>query len=470
MKINYLIINAPNVPRSDSSILIEPVDALTLATWIQHNQNDVDFIDFDRFGIGAINNLKFNHYKIAIVVFDYLIPLHSSNAILSFNNLFRRISKLADYILLAGRLASYFPKEILNQFPALYGCLSGEPEIALVDLFKYKNLISLEKNGCVITQKNKFDNLKSFSRATAENIYDLMPQSGPIANRKLCQFNNYIDVHSIISSRGCNGCCKFCSTNNYLGPWRAAFPQLVLAEIKHLVSLGAYKIIFLDDDFSSDRLRVEQICESIKRNHINIIWGCLCRIVDVDENLLKKMYESGCRWTHFGMEHGDYNIRLNLGKNFSNDYAIKIIKFAQNIGVRVRTSWILDLPEATSASVKKTFNLAKEISSFEIKLHFLALRPGSKYYGDQLESIKFSNKIPVSETYIHQGYSHNCSSEELRLDIIKQLNSFRKEMKELNYQWAPNIKFWKKFNDRPALPDEKFLSASIMRYGLGWKK
>ncbi len=371
MSINYLIISAPNILKSDPSILIEPVDALTLATWAKHNHNDVDFIDLDRFGIGAINNLKFNHYKVAIVVFDYLIPLYSSNAIASFGGLFNKISKLTDCILLTGRLANYFSKEILNKFPTLYGCIAGEPEIVLADLFKYKNINLLEKNDYIITQKNKFDNFKSFSRVKTKNIYNLIPQSGPIADRKLCQFNNYIDIHSIISSRGCNGCCKFCSTNNYLGVWRAASPQLVLSEIKHLLKLGARKIIFLDDNFSTDRYRVEQICKSVKNNKINVVWGCLCRIIDLDEDLLNKMHEAGCRWIHFGIEHGDYNIRLNLGKNFSDDYIIKTIKFAQKIGIRVRTSWILDLPGATSDSIRKTFDLAKKYQVLKLSFIFL---------------------------------------------------------------------------------------------------
>ncbi len=42
-------------------------------------------------------------------------------------------------------------------------------------------------------------------------------------------------------------------------------------------------------------------------------------------------------------------------------------------------------------------------------------------------------------------------------------------MKRLNYQWVPNVKFWKKFDNHPAPPDEKFFSTSIMRYGIGWK-
>jgi len=466
--INYLIVSAPNIPQSDPSILIEPVDALTLATWIQHNHNDVDFIDLDRFGINAINNLTSN-YKVTIVVFDYLIPLYASETIKSFDNLFSAISKLADCILLVGRLASYFPDEMLNKFPTLHGCIIGEPEIVLADLFKYKKLSLLEKNANIITRKSKLKNFGSSFLVKRKNIYNLIPKSGPIANRKLCQFNKYIDVHSIISSRGCTGCCKFCATNNYLGTWRAASPQLVLSEIQHLVSLGAYKIIFLDDNFSNSQNRIKQICKSIKEKRINIIWGCLCRIVDINEHLLNEMHEAGCRWIHFGIEHGDYNIRLNLGKNFSDKHAIKIIEFAQKIGIRVRTSWILDLPEATSVSVKKTFELAKKISSYEIKIHFLALRPGSEYYNDQLRFQKFSNNGNLNEIFIHKGQPHNTSSEKLKIDIMEQLSKFQAEMCSLDYQWVPNVAFWKKFNNYVASPNEKFFSSSIMRYGVGWR-
>lgn len=466
--INYLIVNAPNVPQNDSSILIEPVDALTLATWIQHNRNDVFFIDLDRFGINAIDDLA-SHHKVALVVFDYLIPLYASETIKCFDDLFSAISKLADYILLVGRLASYFPYETLNKFPMLYGCVIGEPEVVLADLFKHKNLHILETNPNIITRKSQFNNNFKFSLTSKrENIYNLFPSSGPIANRKLCQFNKYIDVHSIISSRGCTGCCKFCSTPGYLGPWRTASPQLVLSEIQHLVNSGAYKIIFLDDNFSTDRDRVKQICKSIKDNRINIIWGCLCRIVDVNERLLNQMHEAGCRWIHFGIEHGDYNIRRNLGKNFSDVQAIKIIKFAQKIGIRVRTSWILDLPEATSVSVKKTFELAKKISSHEIKMHFLALRPGSEYYNNQLKLQKFNGM--GNEISIHKGQPHNTFNEKLKRNIMGQLSEFQAEMRSLGYQWVPNVAFWKKFNNCQALPDEKFFSTSIMKYGLGWTR
>ncbi len=469
--INYLVINAPNFPQSDPSILIEPVDTLTLATWIQHNNNDVDFVDLDRFGLRAINNLKLSNYKITLVVFDYLIPLYTSEAINHFDDMFKLISKKTDYILLAGRAASYFSREVLNKFPELYGCIIGEPEIVLTDLFKRKDLQLLKSNPNIVTRESKPKESNGLLKTKRENIYDLFPETGPISNRNLCQFDQYIDVHSIISSRGCNGFCKFCSTSGYLGGWRAASPKLVLSEIKHLVDLGAYKIIFLDDNFSNDEDRVRQICKLIKDNKIDVVWGCLCMIVDVDEGLLDEMYEAGCRWIHFGIEHGDPKIRLDVGKNFSNERAIRIIQFAKNIGMRIRTSWILDLPGATNDSVQKTLELAREISSHEVKMHFLALRPGSWYYNDRLGCSKSSfNDQGINESYIHEGRPHNTSSKELKESIATQFNKFKSQMRELDYQWVPDVTFWKKFDDQEALPNEKFFSTSIIRYGLGWKK
>ena len=466
----YLVINAPNFPKSNPSILIEPVDSLTLATWIQHNGNSVDFVDLDRFDLSAINDLTFSNYKAVLIVFDYLIPLYTSEAINHFDSLFKSISKKSDCILLTGRAASYFPLEVLNRFPKLHGCIIGEPEIVLSKLFKSNDLRSLKNNPNIIMQGDKINKTERLKEARRENLYNLFPKKGPIANRKLCKFNQYIDVHSIISSRGCNGFCKFCSTSGYMGTWRAASPQLVLSEIKHLVSLGTYKIIFLDDDFSNDQNRVKEICKLIKKNNIDIVWGCLCRIIDVDEKLLKQMYDAGCRWVHFGIEHGDYDIRFGVGKNFSDKIAINIIQFAKNIGMRVRTSWILDLPEATEISVKKTFELAKKISSHEIKFHFLALRPGSKYYNQLSCSKLFLNNKNTHETYIHKGKPRSALSPKLKKSIMEQLEKFKREMNKLDYQWVSDVKFWQSFDSKEALPNDRFLSTSVIRYGLGWKK
>lgn len=462
----YLVVNAPNFPLSNSSILIEPVDALTIATWIQHNHNDVSFIDLDRFGLDAINDLAAN-YKVALVVFDYLIALYSSEGVNHLGSLFSALAKRAEYILFVGRIATYFPYEVLDKFPEVYGCIIGEPEVVLADLFKYKDLRLLKNNPQIITRESKLDGSKLFSNNKGINIYDLFPKFGPIANRKLCQFDKYIDVHSIIASRGCSGRCKFCSTGGYLGNWKAASPELVLSEIKHLINLGTHKIIFLDDNFSNDQNRITKICEMIIQEKIDITWGCLCRIIDLNEDIIQQMHKAGCRWIHFGIEH-DQQTRLKLGKNFSDEDAIRIIQFAQKIGVRIRTSWILDLLEATANSVKNTFELAKIISSYEIKLHFLALRPGSKYY-DQVKFPKsIFNNNNVNEIFIHKGSPFNTSSKELELSIVNQFEKFKLEMCDIGYQWVPDARFWDKFNNREALPNEKFFSTSIMRYGLGW--
>lgn len=98
------------------------------------------------------------------------------------------------------------------------------------------------------------------------------------------------------------------------------------------------------------------------------------------------------------------------------------------------------------------------------------MRPGSEYYNSQSKPREFNGKGAVNEISVHKGKPHNTSNEELKADIMKQLNGFQKEMCSLGYQWIPNVAFWKKFDNRVVPPDAKFLSCNIMKYGLGWKR
>ncbi|MDR0607622.1 MAG: hypothetical protein LBG52_04680 [Candidatus Peribacteria bacterium] len=85
-----LIINPPNIPFTDLNILIEPIDILTLATYVQQRVS-VQVLDMDVKRISATNfetylqNKKFSH---VVLVYDYHIPLHTDEA-------FNEIKKIA---------------------------------------------------------------------------------------------------------------------------------------------------------------------------------------------------------------------------------------------------------------------------------------------------------------------------------------------------------------------------------------
>lgn len=462
-QVDCLIVQAPNDPLSEPSILIEPVDILTLATYVQHAGHTVAFHDLDRFGLTPLED-EIRFFRVAVVVLDYYIPLHASRAVQLLAEVFRLLERRAQMRLVVGRLASYDPRGFLDAFPTLDGCIIGEAEEPLLEILNRPAPLSPgSESRTVITRAN-------ISAATAPrrtrqplNIYSKFPESGPIADRSLCQFYSYIDVHSIISSRGCTGKCPFCSTVHFWGKWRGASPALVISEFRHVVESGARKVIFLDDNFADDPERASQITRSLGRAGFGIPWGCLCCIKDVSPRLLAEMANAGCRWIHFGVEHGTEEVRRSIGKRFKNEQAIETIETAKSLGMRVRTSWILDLPTATPASVYATFKFARTLASHEIKLHYLAIRPGSTYFRD----MRVDTQKDPWEIFIHTGKPNRQLDGRLTL-LPDALEKFRIQMENDGYQWVDDVRYWRRYMHREASPDDRFLSTVVIRYGLGW--
>ena len=67
----------------------------------------------------------------------------------------------------------------------------------------------------------------------------------PIPNRDLLDITKYMDTRTIITSRGCVGTCKFCTTPYYFGKWSGRNVIDVVNEIEMLISkYNTKKIIF----------------------------------------------------------------------------------------------------------------------------------------------------------------------------------------------------------------------------------
>jgi hypothetical protein len=88
---HILIINPPNIPFTEPSILIEPIDILTLATYLQQQQFSVQVLDMDikhMLGTDFETYVQDKNFSYVVIVYDYHIPLHTDEA-------FNEIKKIA---------------------------------------------------------------------------------------------------------------------------------------------------------------------------------------------------------------------------------------------------------------------------------------------------------------------------------------------------------------------------------------
>ncbi len=73
-------------------------------------------------------------------------------------------------------------------------------------------------------------------------------------------------------------------------------PVRVLEELEYMKQkFGSKGIYFIDDNFTINKKRTSEICRLMKERKLDIEWACDTRVDLLSEELLKEMYEAGCR-------------------------------------------------------------------------------------------------------------------------------------------------------------------------------
>ena len=466
MNNSILVINPPNVPFSSHVILIEPIDTLHISSYIKSLGYSVTFLDMDVKKLLASeiqSYIKELNPKIVLIVFDYHIPLHDAGA----NQEIYQICQIARSFnittILGGKAATFYSEDQLktlgadifiqhdmeeplkNILPVV--CLDNT-DLSLLSNFSH---IRYFKNNDFINTNNSLTNKSSF------NLNDY-----PIPERSLINLNDYIDVRTILSSRGCNLKCSFCHVPGFWGNWQGRTPEHVVEEIYDLVNnYQARKILFLDDNAMAQPKRMQAIAQLIIDKKIKTRLGCLGTIISFKEEVFKTMYEAGFRWIHYGIESADNSQLKEMGKKITADQALEVIQETHNIGFRVRTSWILDMPNLTEEGLLKTEKMIIENPTEEIRLHFLTLRLGSRLFQEYMLD---------TPQFIHNS-KPNLNISGVTDEMI--LESVQRILAALVLKGYTVVRNPDDFIDINQLkqhnPTLKIVSLCPLRYGLGWE-
>lgn len=204
-------------------------------------------------------------------------------------------------VVVGGPHPTALPRETLQQFPFFDVACVGEGEDTLAELVQaLKAKKSLEQvkgiafRDCadvVLTGRREYVDL------------DLLP----FPDWSRFPLESYTGFHGlddslelpVSSGRGCPHRCVFCQ--RALGSRvRLRCVKSVVDEVERNISLGAKSIYFCDETFTLDRQRTLALLEEMNRRNIGdrISWHCETRADSVDEELLEKMREAGCKWSH----------------------------------------------------------------------------------------------------------------------------------------------------------------------------
>ncbi len=193
----------------------------------------------------------------------------------------------------------------------------------------------------------------------------------------------------LITSRGCPGNCTFCYTKVMWGyKWTALSPERMVEEIELVrsidPSIGAF--IINDDLFSLETRRVSRFCTLLKEKGIDILWNCEMRADTVGPDLLREMYDAGCRQVLIGLESGSERMLDLVEKETSIEAMKGAYRAAHDAGIDVCSFVLVGLPGETELDILETEKLLNEVRSDSIDVCVYVPYPGTKLYALAKES------------------------------------------------------------------------------------
>jgi anaerobic magnesium-protoporphyrin IX monomethyl ester cyclase len=191
------------------------------------------------------------------------------------------------------------------------------------------------------------------------------------------------------SARGCSQRCSFCSQQKFWArTWRGRDPHRFVAELEHLRDTYGVSVTMLSDETpTSNRDRWEKVLDLLLERKTGVEILMETRVDDIlrDEDILPKYQAAGVSHVYVGVESVSQSTLDLYQKDIKVNESKKAIDLINQHGMVSETSFVLGTPEETTASIRKTVELAKWYAPD--MAFFLALTPWP--YADispQLES------------------------------------------------------------------------------------
>jgi len=342
------------------------------------------------------------------------------------------------HIVLGGLYASYLPEVALSRCPA-DAVVMGEGEAALTELVgALANAHDLSgipglcyiKDGLPVRTGVRpiADSLDALPWPAYELIdFDLyrLPPTRAVRHGR---------VSSILSARGCNYGCSFCSHHyGYNCRVRLRSPEDVIAEMAHVSEkYGVTEFRFEDCTFTADPERVKKICSLIIERELPVVWNCDVRADTASDELFKAMREAGCRRVFLGVESGSQKLLggLSANKDIRLDQVRNAVKLAKRHGLRMNCSFVLGLPGETRETAAETFKFALELDPDYAMFSVLVPVVGSKLFDTAVKEGKIDVPNYRGAHYL-SAYSKNIGiveMSELKADeLVTLMKAFNKK-------------------------------------------
>jgi len=181
-----------------------------------------------------------------------------------------------------------------------------------------------------------------------------------------------------VTSKGCPHRCGFCYNLNFNKMyWRGMPSDKTFDFIKQCVDdfkLDAFMVH--DDNYFVDPKRVTDIADKMIQNNMDVKWTSTGITVHayakMEDELKKKIYQSGCESFRFGIESGSPRIIKLMDKPNTLEQVYDVNRDTKKHGIIPIYSWMIGFPTETKDDILATCKLMTDLKKEN---------PASQYHG-----------------------------------------------------------------------------------------
>ena len=321
-----------------------------------------------------------------------------------------------------------------RSLPMLCRALENGSDLSLISGLVYK-----DKSGGIITNR-VFELVKDLDELA---LPDYSYAAEEIKQKEIAY---------LIASRGCPVNCSFCSTSSFWGQnVRMNSPERIGEEVELVKRMGAKRIFFHDDTFNLGIDRTIKIAETLKKSGIE--YAIQCRVTPVNEEMIAKLADSGCRHITWGVETLSENMLGKINKKITRELVRIAFDICAKFTDKMTTSafFCVGTPGETKATIRETVDYANTNirSTHGAGASMLYVLPGTKIYSDLIKEKKFDERIWVKTGNVYYyTKEHN----------MKTLNKWRKMVNHCGIKIPYSVKYF--WNSVPvALAQKKVLGS-----------
>jgi anaerobic magnesium-protoporphyrin IX monomethyl ester cyclase len=328
--------------------------------------------------------------------------------------------------------ATFNAERILKKYPFVDIVVRGEGEHTSLEiarcLEKQRNLdkvegITFRKNGRIVSNPDRplnkdIDALPFPDRNLAGVQYVSTIFGAKINTRKFT---------TMLSSRGCPFNCSFCGIRKFTRrAWRPRSVENVMAELEYLQSEGYEQFLFADDNFTLNAKRVSKLCQSIKKEGMDIEWFCDSRVDHISYDMFRNMVNAGCRCLFFGIESANQRILDYYRKGITPEQSEKAVRKARKAGIDIIVgSFIVGAPDETQREIINTLQFANKLDIDVPDVNILGAQTGTDIWNDLVaKGLLNENEQWEDEICIPRDVPTPVPYEEVRSLIFEYFRAF----------------------------------------------